>query len=631
MCGIVGWAAPSSEYDSKAILKAMADCLAHRGPDDEGFFFGSGIGLGHRRLSIIDLDRGHQPMVTSDRRYAIIFNGEVYNHPAIRSELEKKGEAFVTESDTEVLLKAFQYWGTNAFVKFQGMFSIAIWDEEEKTLHLVRDHLGIKPLYYAEIGGTLLFASEIKALFSHPALQRRMNPEVVSSFLAFNNTFGSESFWSGVKKCKPGEHLVWRDGTLKNFLFFDLESLEVEPFKGSFEDAAERYAELLSDSVTDHLISDVPVGAYLSSGIDSSSVASMAARKIEGSLPVFTGYFEGNENNWYDERNGAKAVSQKESMEHHHCAIRWDDFYELFDKVSYHLDEPTLGSGFIPQYLVAQKAKKEVKVVLSGHGGDELFAGYPVFKSSLIRENGVGIESLLSLRRVGGFDEWLRIMYFLVGGVLDPVRARGQFRMFSSSGLRKILTPTTMNTVRHAGGFDSLLDRNQPFLSKPNINGVTKWYLGTYLPTLLVQEDKVSMAHGLETRTPICYEPIVRFSLSLLGKVKLNQGVLKAVPRKAIVSWLTTKLGEEWECCWKDSLPSALDGILNVKEVQKEFSNFRKWGYKMPHAYPLAHRLVSLQVLHATAKTLQKIKPVNLNIKNNELDSFSKPNFLDEI
>jgi asparagine synthase (glutamine-hydrolysing) len=627
MCGIVGWVTTDKEPSAIALVKAMADRISHRGPDDEGFFFAPGVGLGHRRLSIIDLDHGHQPMVTEDNRYVIIYNGEVYNFLAMRKELEKLGEVFVTHSDTEVLLRAFRCWGANSFSKFSGMFAIAIWDSVECTLHLARDHMGIKPLYYIDLGEEFIFASEIKSLFCHPKVKRKMEADVVASFLAFNNTFGEKSFWSGVKRCQPGERLEWREGKLKHFRFFDIGTLQVEPFKGNFEDAAERYVELLSSSVRDHLISDVPVGSYLSAGIDSSSVSLLAAKQQSLPFPVFTGYFKGYESGWYDERSGAKAISRKSRFVHYECPITWNDFHDRLEKVSYHLDEPALGSGAIPQFIVAESVRRQVKVVLTGHGGDELFSGYPVYKASFLRGHGISAQGLRCLLS-GRIDEYMRVFYFLLGGIFDPIRARGQFRMFSSSALRTVTGPLIADSLKSNKGIEGLFDNVQPFVSKPDVDGVTRWYIATYLTTLLTQEDKISMAHGLEARVPICCKRLLEFALSLPDSIKLYGGELKAVPRRGlrgmlpseifalpkrgfptpIVDWLSKgDLSRRWEAAWRDPLPEPLQGLLSPKGIVDEFIGFRRYRHRTPQAYAAAHRLVSLQMLHACASALHGI------------------------
>lgn len=650
MCGIVGCVNLKGSQNHTALVKAMADLIGHRGPDDQGFFFADGIALGHRRLSIIDLKHGHQPMMTNDRRFVIVYNGEVYNYLSLRHELESLGEVFLTTSDTEVLIKAFRQWGAASFNRFQGMFAIVVWDNVERTLHLARDHIGIKPLYYIELNGELIFASEIKALFCHPDIKRQMDYEVVAAFLSFNNTFGDRSFWLGVKRCLPGERLEYRDGQLRRFRFFDIGSLEIEPFEGKFEEAGEQYRELIHNSVIDHLASDVPLGAYLSGGIDSASVALMAAKEQKEPLQVFTGFFEGYEGGWYDETSGAQAVADKGAMTAYKCPISSYDFQRHIDKAAYHLDEPTLGSGAIAQLMVAKFTREKVKVVLTGHGGDELFAGYPVFKALLMREKGINIETIQQIFS-GGLDEWMRKMYFFVGGSFDSVRRRGQFRMFSDIGIKRVASIELINVISKIGGTTGLLEKFQPFQSAPTIDGAARWYIATYLPTLLIQEDKISMAYGLESRVPICYIPLLRFALSLSADIKLNKGELKAIPRFAmrstlpkllyslpkrgfptpIVGWLSGQLGKEWECQWNDPLPAPLYGLLNPKGVCKEFKDFREWGRVLPNSYALAHRLISLQMLRACALMLQSVQSVNnLRLNDQQSAKINGTNILDK-
>jgi asparagine synthase (glutamine-hydrolysing) len=608
------------------LITAMADIIRHRGPDGEGFFFAPGIGLGSRRLAIIDPTGSRQPMASEDGRFLIVHNGEISNFRVLRRELESGGTHFQTTGDTEVILKAYSQWGEKAFSRLEGMFAIAIWDNETRHLHLARDPFGIKPLYYAQIGEDLLFASEIKALFVHPRLSRIVDPLVVAGFLSFNNVFGPDSFWTGVKRCLPGEHLTWHDGMLQHFRYADIGCLEVEPFHGSFPEAASAFSGLLSQSIRDHLISDFPVGAALSSGLDSSAVAVTAAGLQTDSLPVFTGFFSSHPGRWFDERSGAQTVATHHRMEFTECPIRENDFADQFLQVAYHLEEPTLGSAAVSHFSVAREARKRVKVFLTGHGGDELFAGYPALKAAWLRENGFK-RGFSRFWRSGHLDEWQRVLFFLIGGGFDPLPARGQLRLSSRSRLSRILSAPMHDLIEKAGGTDVIMQRSCPLPASVSLDSVTRWYLSTYLPPLLLQEDKTSMAFGLESRVPFCSTPLLRFALSLSGSIKLSGGRLKAVPRLAmanvlpplfdrlpkrgfptpLTAWLSGNLGRHWEQQWHSEVPEAVAWMFQKAGVIEEFAAFRTYGWRLPNAYAVAHRLYSLQIVAACAQAMCRI------------------------
>ncbi|MDD5584550.1 MAG: asparagine synthase (glutamine-hydrolyzing), partial [Candidatus Omnitrophica bacterium] len=536
----------------------------------------------------------------------------------------------LTQSDTEVILKAFRCWGKDALLKLSGMFAIAIWDSVQRKLLIARDQLGIKPLYYADLDGELVFASEIKSLFCHPKLKRDLKPDIVAAYLGYNNTFGNASFWSGVKRCLPGEGLEWEEGKLKSFKFFDIASLEVDPFKGDIREAGCQYRELLTNSINAHLIADVPISAYLSSGIDSASISLLVKNNRATPLSAYTGYFKDYECGWFDERPGARMISSYAGLNHYECPITYEDFNRRFDDVCYHLDEPMLGSSALPQFIVAEQVSKRFKVVLTGHGGDDLFAGYPVFKAAFLRQYGLSLSALRCLS-VTGKDEFIRLAYFLGNGIFDRILARGQLRMLSNSGLKALSGNELIASLKSHNGIEGILEKVQPFLSKPDLQGITRWYLATYLTTLLTQEDKISMAHGLESRVPICSIPLVKFSLSLPDHLKLYGGRLKAVPLSGmrgilparihnspkrgfptpIVSWLHRGVIHSWESVWNMDLPSPLKGLLNREGVLSAFSAFRRYQFRLPNAYAVAHRLVALQMLHRCASTLNRIPVVD--------------------
>jgi len=382
MCGIAGIYNFNSERIEESLLKKMSNLIKHRGPDGEGFYFDSNFGMAHRRLSIIDLKKGAQPIYNEDKSVVIVYNGEIYNHKIIRDELKLKGHQFKTDTDTEVVLHAYEEWGYDSVSKYNGMFAYAIWDEKERRLFLARDRLGIKPLYYYLDYQTLIFSSEIKSILLDPRVTTKMNCRALIDYATFQNVLDDKTFFHNIIKLLPAHYLTCDKDGVKIFKYWDID------FKKNMDITIDKslilYENLLASSIERHLMSDVPVGSYLSGGFDSTSVAYFASKCVNYHLHTFTGAF--NEGDWYDERKYAREVAHDIKAIQHEIVITPKDFIEWIEKVIYHLDEPTTGTGALPHFLVSQCASKHVKVVLTGHGGDELFAGYPVYKVAYLKE-----------------------------------------------------------------------------------------------------------------------------------------------------------------------------------------------------------------------------------------------------
>lgn len=514
----------------------MMSMMAHRGPDDEGVYSNSRLSLGHKRLSIIDLESGHQPMVAGDGRYAIVFNGEIYNYKELRRRLKEKGYAFVTQSDTEVLLHWVAEYGASGLTELNGMFAFALWDNYTKKLFLARDRLGIKPLYYCEIGKRLTFASEIKSLLPWME-ERRPNYNVIFEYLTFQNMLGDETFFEGVKKLTPGCWMEWSPGGIKSGRYWDVSF--PRDYAGGMEDAVGEFRETLERAVHRHMVSDVPVGSYLSGGIDSSSIASIAAREVNNSFHTFTGAF--TDAAYYDERIGSRCVAGKIGAETHEVEIGPQDYVDSIEKVIWHLDEPTLGTGALPQFIVSRLVSEHVKVVLTGHGGDELFAGYQVNKAVLIREtiknNPLALPGVILGMRP---DEWTRVLYFLLYPLLYPEVRHGLFVMTPKKKRSGILSGDFLNKT---AGFEpfSQIDKHISGKGLSPAEKLQVLYLKSYLPTLFIQEDKVGMAHSIEARLPICDNEIIDLALKIPFHMKLNSG-LKSIPREAMRKSLPAEL-----------------------------------------------------------------------------------------
>src|SRR3989344_1174800 len=353
----------------------MNESISHRGPDGDGFYEEKGISLGHRRLKIIDLsEKGKQPMGNQEGSIWVTFNGEIYNYKALKEVLEKKGHRFNSATDTEVIIYAYQEYGEKCAELFDGMFAFALWDSKQKKLVLARDPLGKKPLYYSVVGGQIFFASEIKALLENPELKRRMNKAAVGQLLNFRAVLGKETLFDGIYKVLPGSYLVWQDGKRKEQKYWQLNVTEEISDE---EAAAKKFMQLLDAAVEKRLMSDVPLGTYLSGGVDSSAITALMSKKVDG-LRTFTVGF-GEEG---DELGYARAVAEKFSTEHTEVIVDYKDMTKLLPKLVWHMDEPMADIAFIPMYFLTHTARNDITVSLLGEGSDEMFAGYERYRKT---------------------------------------------------------------------------------------------------------------------------------------------------------------------------------------------------------------------------------------------------------
>lgn len=499
--------------------------LSHRGPDGRNSYSSDNILLGHVRLAVIDKAGGIQPMTSDNGQFTIVFNGEIYNFKELKSILEKRGVVFKTRSDTEVLLYWLIEFGIDGLKKINGMFAIAFWDKRNRSLLLARDRLGIKPLYFMQDKNCIKFSSEIKALAVLDTLSP--NYKAVFQYLTLQNICGEHTAFEGIQRLMPGSWIRWSPNYFSSGKYWNL---EFEHKDLSIEDCVERYQIAFNRAIERHLISDVPIGVTLSGGIDSSSVAIAASKILGNGVHTFTGAFlDGNQ---YDERPLARLISQKMNAYAHEILISEDDFIENIDNVIYHLEEPCIGTGSLPQYMVAKEAAKCVKVILTGHGGDELFSGYQVFKSSLIkdkfsnREYFSMLKILTSLKR----GEIARVAYFLLYPFMYEEVSHGMF----------IMIPQKKWADTYDNGFIKSLNGYNPFnayqeisskVNETNSEKQIRLYTEMYLPTLLSQEDRMSMAHSIESRTPLCDNELIDLSAEICAERKLNGSQLKAVPR----------------------------------------------------------------------------------------------------
>jgi asparagine synthase (glutamine-hydrolysing) len=555
LCGIFGFFLNRNRSRAKSaedVNRGLSNLL-HRGPDGSGNWVNldSRVGLGHVRLAIIDVESGAQPMSSEDGRYTIVFNGEIYNYIELRAELG--GEGFRTQSDTEVILRAFQKWGAGCINKLRGMFAIAIWDEIEQRLFLARDRFGIKPLYWLKTPSGLYFASEVKALlpfFSHHSV----NGAALSDYFTFQFCLGEKTLIGGVMQM-PAAHFAFvspgQTPQMQRYweVHYDIDYSHTEQW---FTD---RLKELLSDSVRMHLRADVEVGSYVSGGVDSSLLASMAREiRPNGPFKAFNGRFtDGLE---YDESRYAKALADERNMQLHVADISEQDFVDHIAKVVWHLDQPTAGPGSFPQYMVSKQVGQHIKVVLGGQGGDEIFGGYARYLVAYFEQCIKGaIEGTL---HNGNYV----VSYESIIPNLETLRQyKPMLREFWSTGLFGERDERYWRLVNRANTFGHILspdaiDQKATFEEFKSIfwgsnvgkesyfDSMTHFDFKTLLPALLQVEDRMSMAHGVEARVPFLDHPLVEFAATIPADIKFRNGELKRLLKAVFSSYLPPAIRE---------------------------------------------------------------------------------------
>ncbi len=490
MCGICGVYGLSD----KGLAKRMADTIAHRGPDGEGFYVDDDVSLGHRRLSIIDLKTGGQPIFNEDRSVVTVYNGEIYNYPQLKKELEASGHKFYTKTDTEVLVHAYEQWGDDFVKRLNGIFAFALWDSGKKRLLLSRDRMGVNPLYYALADGKLFFGSEIKAILEYEEIKRNVDIGGISSFLMFGSFFGDKTPFAGIRKVLPGHTLiVSKDG-------IEQKKHKPEPVYNYVNDENALVSELrktLATSVTSQMIADVPVGAFLSGGIDSSTVVAYMSRVSE-KLETFTVGFGRSD----DELAHARLISDHFGTNHHEKILESKDVIKLLPTIVWHYDEPIWDAANVPTYAVSKLASESVKVVLTGEGGDELFAGYNRYK-------------------------FFSPNFGLLPDALKAYAYNQYVRIFPNAN-RMMVNPQGRN-------YAEAIEKDHLFQKKTNpLERVLAFEQDTTLPNqLLVKTNRASMACGLEARVPLLDNSMVDFSRKVPPGLKMNGFNGKYVLKKA--------------------------------------------------------------------------------------------------
>lgn len=520
MCGIAGFTQKGWTSDPNRI-RCATETLTHRGPDQQGVFHSRLCSIGATRLKILDLDSGDQPIVSLDGGTVIVFNGEIYNHLDLRAELEKRGYRFRTHCDTETVLCAFLEWDTECFARMRGMFAVALWQKSSRRLVLARDRMGIKPLYVAKYGEDVLFGSELKAILIHPEVDRRLSMEGLDCYLSLNYVPCPWTLVNGVEKLPPGYWYEWRDGQIRSEPYW--RQPDAAPAHRSLHAAKEELDSLLQQSVREHLLSDVPLGIWLSGGIDSSTILHYAAKTNRSRLKTFSISFRGRS---FDETRHIKRVVSLYGTEHEQFDLNpQENLRSAIEEFAYYSDEPNADAGALPVWFLSRMCKKHATVALSGEGGDEIFAGYITYRANQLARAArafpvFGRRLALSLLRLWPVsNEKISLEYklkrFLEGSLLAPERAHvhwnGTFSETEKARLLRCSLPGSMNGILEElgwrDGLSAYLSFDQKYFLADNI---------------LVKSDRMSMAHAVEVRPPFLDHRLVEFAATLPDSLKIR-------------------------------------------------------------------------------------------------------------
>ena len=541
MCGIVGLVRNDGKPIDEGLLARMNEAIRHRGPDEDGFYVNGSVGLAMRRLAIIDLKSGQQPIHNRDRTAWIVFNGEIYNYLELREKLEKLGHTFYTNSDTEAIVHAYDQYGSDCPKHLRGMFAFAIWDERTQELFLARDRVGKKPLLYAEVNGQLVFGSEFSAILLHPDVSKEIRPEAIDCYLSFMCVPAPLTAYRAIKKLEPGHSLRWRKGEVKTERYWQPDfskKLDIGE-----EEAGERAIEILRDAVKVRLMSEVPLGAFLSGGIDSSAVVALMSQESSEKVKTFSIGFEEQD---FSELQHAKRIAEHVGADHHEFIVR-PDAVEILPMLVEHYGEPYADSSAVPTYYVARETRRHVTVALNGDGGDESFAGYEryiamgltekyrkvpaFFRESLIKEavnriptspirkstvnSAKRLLEVVSKPRVNRYMHWMSVFN---EGLKEPLYSEA-FREQTDRAFAASFLDTWFKKANGNGPVDTLLLTD----------------LMTYLPNdLLVKVDIATMAVSLEARSPFLDHHVIEFAASLPERLKLRRLTTKYLLKKVL-------------------------------------------------------------------------------------------------
>lgn len=596
MCGIAGFSGPPLD----SLLNSMCDQIVHRGPDDFGYFRGEHVQLGMRRLSIVDLAGGKQPIFNEDRTVVTVFNGEIYNHVELRESLEACGHVFATRhSDTETIVHAYEEWGADWVRKANGMFGLAIWDRADRRLLLYRDRVGKKPLYYSAVGGTIVFGSEIKSLLQHPKVSNELNPAAISHYFANKNISAPQTAYADIRQLLPGEMLIWKDGDIRTERWWTPTFAPVQDI--TEEEAALEIRRLLEDAVRLRMQCDVPFGAYLSGGIDSSTVASLMSQFHNRPIQTFCLGYEDHEGEQFKGKaqdiHHARDMAKRIGSDHHEFIINSAMFAESMPDVIGSFDEPF--SGTISTFFLSILMQKHVKVAISGDGADELFASYLTHRLSFPMEN------LMRLRGKGRIEynqlstDDLALLhpfntpeqYAFMNRIASPVMSEWRDNL-------SVFTTAERSRLLNSEFFAAAIPPTNPYAiydsgltATDALNRTLEVEQHELLPNqILPFVDRLSMAHSIEVRCPFLDHRLVEFVSTLPGTMKIHDGINKYILKKAvqgvipqdiidrpkegfvqpIYSWMHRPL-RDWTTDLLEALPSDILNMDYVKVLQKAF------------------------------------------------------------
>jgi asparagine synthase (glutamine-hydrolysing) len=547
MCGINGIAlsSRSSRRLDKELLVRMRDCLVHRGPDDSGLFMDQNVGLGHRRLSIVDVAAGHQPMTNEDGTLYITYNGEIYNHADFRAELEAAGHVYQTRCDTETILHLYEEHGERCVERLRGMFAFAIWDQNKKELFIARDRLGVKPLYYVlNADGSLYFASEIKALLAAGAVAPELNYSALPDYLANHATSGEETLFVGVKRLLPGHTLLWHDGEIAIRKYWDVTFSNSSSSHRTDKDYIAEWLDLFRTSVRLRLMADVPLGMFLSGGIDSSAIAALMSTMVDEPIKTFSVAFAEREAN---ELEYARLVAEKFNTDHHEIVVTPEEFFDALPQLIWQEDEPLAHPASVPLYFVSLLAARHVKVVLTGEGSDEMLAGYYRYRKTVYNLSfgnhyerlttpglrGVVRRGIENFPVAGGVKRKLSRTFLCLPSNLESLYF-DNFSVFRRDMQARLLSSTAREAIGplepYSGIHSLLADSDADTLLNQLLYADTK----TYLHELLMKQDQMSMAASIESRVPFLDHKLVEFTAQLPERMKLRGMTTKYILRESM-------------------------------------------------------------------------------------------------
>ena len=527
-----------------AVLERMRDVITHRGPDDEGIFIDGAVGLGHRRLSIVDVAAGHQPMTNEDGSLHITFNGEIYNHADFRLELEARGHVYQTHCDTETILHLYEEHGEHCVDYLRGMFAFAVWDQRRKQLFVARDRLGVKPLYYVHTDdGSLFFGSEIKTLLEAGAIKPEINCPALPDYLANHATSGEETLFRGVKRLLPGHVMLWRDGKLQISRYWDV-SFVRQPDEGrNDKDYIAEWSELFNTSVRLRLMADVPLGMFLSGGIDSSAIAAVMSRMVNEPIKTFAVAFKEREAN---ELEYARLVSRAFKTNHHEIIVKPEEFFAALPKLVWHEDEPLAHPSSVALYFVSLLASQHVKVVLTGEGSDELLAGYARYRKTILnlalgaRYHKLAPSSVRNLLRKqievmpgAKLRQKLLRTFLAVAPDIESIYF-DNFAVFPRAMQPELLAPEMKDRVGAIDPYAGLREVLEQTDATSFLDRLLYADIKTYLHELLMKQDQMSMATSVESRVPFLDHKLVEFTSGLPERLKLRGWTTKYVLRQSM-------------------------------------------------------------------------------------------------